>query len=291
MILRSTLFAPANHRRHAEKAVANAADAAILDLEDAVSIAEKPAAREAARELLARSRPPGTVVFVRINGLEGPFAYDDLRAVVGPGLDGIVVPKIESGSQLAIVDWLLRQLERERGLRASSIDLLPIVETARGLTAVDEIAAASARVRRLNFGAGDFTLDTGMTWTPGNPALLWAKVRVIVASRSAGLERPLDTVYPDLRDAAGFEREAVEAKQLGFQGKACIHPSQVEIVHRIFTPSAEEVARAREVTSAFERAVAGGSASIQLDGQFIDYPIAERARRVIQIAEGLRSGG
>lgn len=283
MILRSMLFAPANHARHAEKALNGANDAVILDLEDAVSVDQKPRARAAARDLV-RNRPRGgPAAFVRINALTTPFAYDDLKEVVAPGLDGIVVPKIESAVQVMTVDWLLQQIERERGLALGSMQVVPIVETAAGLSHIDEIAAAP-RVRRVSFGAGDFTLDTGMAWSTGNEGVLWGRIRIVIASRTAGLEAPVDTVFPDLADIAGFTREAEVGKRLGFQGKTCIHPSQVEIANRIFTPSEEEVERATRVVAAFESALAGGSASIQVDGQFVDYPVAEQARRVVDRA-------
>jgi citrate lyase subunit beta/citryl-CoA lyase len=162
--------------------------------------------------------------------------------------------------------------------------MTPIIETALGLARIAEIATASARVTRLNFGAGDFSLDTNMTWTAGHEGILWARTQVVVASRAAGLEPPLDTVYARLDDAEGFRREAEQALRLGFQGKACIHPSQVVIANDVFSPSASEVERAREIVAAFESAEAAGVASIRLGGQFIDYPVAARARRTLDVA-------
>ena len=289
--LRSMLFAPASHLRHAEKALAGEADAAILDLEDAVALEEKENAREAAASLLRARRldDGGPLAFVRVNALSTPFAYGDLRAVVGPGCDGIMHPKTESPEQVAILDWLLLQLERERGLAEGSIPLLPIVETAAGLQRVEAIAAASERIRCLNLGAGDFSLDTHMRRAPDAGGLLWARVRVVVASRAAGLEPPIDSVYFDLRDEAGLIADAEQAQAIGFQGKACIHPAQVAPVNRVFAPSGEEVERARRVVAAFEAALASGTAAIQVEGMLVDYPIAEEARRVLRAAA--RPGG
>lgn len=284
MTFRSLLFAPADHERHARKALTGAADGAILDLEDAVEVNQKPLAREAVVELLREAPHRRPACFVRVNGLRTPFAYDDLVAVARPGVDGVMLPKVESASDVQIADWLLLQMERERGLEPRSIQLLPIVETALGVTRMAEIAAASPRVRRLNFGAGDFTLDTNMPWLPGNAAVQACKVQMIVVSRAAGLDAPLDTVYPDLSDLEGLRAEAEAAKQLGFQGKACIHPAQVEVVNEIFTPSAAELERARRVLAAFESATAAGRASINVGGEFVDYPVAERARRVVELA-------
>jgi citrate lyase subunit beta/citryl-CoA lyase len=293
------LYAPANHPRHAAKALAGTADAAILDLEDAVAADQKETAREALRQLL-RDRPARErqarlpAAFVRINALGTRHAYQDLLAAVLPGVRGIVLPKVGSPGEVATADWMLTQLERERGLEAGAIQLVPLLETASGLSHLDAIAAASPRVRRLTFGAADFALDTGMALASGdgpvdavaNQAVLWAKLQLVVASRAAGLDAPLDSVYFDLGDAGGFLREAEQARRLGFQGKTCIHPSQVELAKRAFTPTAEEVAQAKRTLEAFERALAAGSAAIQLDGRLVDYPIAERARRVLELAAG-----
>lgn len=285
MALRTLLFAPATHARHVEKALGGPADGVILDLEDAIAIAEKPAARLAARQALtARGVGRGQRVYVRVNGLTTPFTYDDLREVVGPGLDGIILPKTESAAQLATVDWLLTQLERAAGLAESAIEVMPIIETAAGVAHLSEIASASTRVRRLNFGAGDFSLDTNMTWTAGHEGILWARIQVVIASRAAGLEAPLDTVYAQLADDGGLRMEADQAKRLGFQGKACIHPRQVDIVNAVFTPAAAEIAEARAIVDAFAEAEAQGVASIRIGGQFIDYPVAARAQRTLDLA-------
>ncbi len=288
-ILRTLLFAPATSPRHVEKALSGAtgADGVILDIEDAVAASEKPKARLAVRAVLAARGTPerGPAAYVRVNGLTTPYAYEDLCAVVGPGLSGIVLPKTESAAQLLMVDWLLCQLERSAGLREGSIDLMPIVETAAGIAHLAEIASATPRVRRLNFGAGDYSLDTNMAWTAGHEGLLWARIAVVNASRAAGLEQPVDTVYARLDDPTGLASEAEQAKRLGFQGKACIHPAQVAVVNPIFTPSEDDVALARRIADAFTQAEAGGVASFSVDGQFVDYPIAYKARRTLAIAE------
>ncbi len=285
MALRSLLFAPATHARHVEKALSGAADGVILDLEDAIANAEKPAARLAARQILSVRQPDdGMRVFVRVNGLTTPYTYEDLLTIVGPGLDGIILPKAESAAQMATVDWLLTQLERAADLALGSIEVMPIIETAMGVARLPEIASASKRVRRLNFGAGDFSLDTNMTWTAGHEGILWARIQVVIASRAAGLEAPLDTVYAQLADDDGLRSEADQARRLGFMGKACIHPRQVEIVNAIFSPSAEDTAQARMIVDAFAEAEANGVASLRVGGQFIDYPVAARAQRTLDLA-------
>jgi citrate lyase subunit beta/citryl-CoA lyase len=285
--LRSFLFAPGNHARRVEKALSLDADAVILDLEDAVATAEKPATREAVAEAL--ERPRRGLLYVRVNAVDTEFCYGDLVAVVRPGLDGIVLPKVESVVGLATIDWLLAQLESDRGLPPGGIDLIPIIETARGLDLLGAILATGTRVKRAAFGAGDFTLDVNMAWSRDEAELAHARAAIVITSRAAGIEAPLDTVWVDLTDRDGLEASARTALGFGFQGKMCIHPDQIAVVNRVFTPSDVEIAFAERVVAAFAKAEAEGSAAIQLDGKFIDYPIVYRARRVLQRIAAIRA--
>jgi citrate lyase subunit beta/citryl-CoA lyase len=284
--LRSFLFAPGNHARRVEKALSLDADAMILDLEDAVATAEKRATRDAV--IAALTRPRRALLYVRVNAVDTEFCYGDFAAIVRPGLDGVILPKVESAAGLATADWLLAQLEREQGLMPRAIDLVPIIETARGLNQIDAILAAGARVKRVAFGAGDFTLDVNMAWSRGEAELAYARAKIVTASRAAGIEAPFDTVWVDLADGEGLEASARTALGFGFQGKMCIHPNQIAVVNRVFTPSEAEIALAERVVAAFARAQAEGSAAIQLDGKFIDYPIVYRAQRVLEKMEAIR---
>jgi citrate lyase subunit beta/citryl-CoA lyase len=252
-----------------------------------VAAAEKQATRDAVVAALAR--PRRRLLYVRVNAVDTEFCYGDLLAVVRPGLDGVILPKVESAAGLATIDWLLAQLEREQGLAPRSIDLIPIVETARGLGRIDRILAAGTRVRRVAFGAGDFTLDVEMTWTRQETELGYPRIRIVTASRAAAIEPPLDTVWVDLADQQGLEASARTARELGFQGKMCIHPNQIAVVNQVFTPSEAEIAFAERVVDAFARAEGEGSAAIQVDGKFIDYPIVYRARRVLEKVAALRA--
>jgi citrate lyase subunit beta / citryl-CoA lyase len=278
--LRSLLFAPGNHARRVEKALTLPADAVILDLEDAVAISEKPATRRLVAQTL--DQPRHGKLYVRVNDYATEWCYPDIVAVARSGLDGIILPKVESPDHLRSVDWLLSALERERELPVGAIDLIPIIETARGMSEVGAIAASGSRTKRLAFGAGDYTLDLGMAWSRDEGELLPARSAVVLASRAAGIEPPLDTVWADLRDAEGFGRSAERAAALGFQGKMCIHPDQIAVAHAAFSPTEQQLVWARRVIAAFDEAEAKGLASIQLDGQFIDYPIVQRARQVVR---------
>jgi citrate lyase subunit beta/citryl-CoA lyase len=285
--LRSFLFAPGNHARRVEKALSLDADAVILDLEDAVAIAQKSATRKGVAAAL--ERPRTGLLYVRVNAVDTEFCYGDLVGVVQRCLDGIILPKVESATGLATIDWLLAQLERDRGLPIGDIDLIPIIETARGVQQIDAILAAGTRVRRVAFGAGDFTLDVNMTWSRSEAELAHARAAIVTTSRASGIDAPLDTVWADLTDKDGLEASARTALACGFQGKMCIHPHQIAVVNRVFTPSDAEIAFAERVTSAFANAEGEGSAAIQLDGKFIDYPIVYRAQRILQKVAAIRA--
>jgi citrate lyase subunit beta/citryl-CoA lyase len=284
-IHRSFLFAPGNHARRVEKCLTLGADAVILDLEDAVANAEKQATRSVVVEAL--SRPRRCKGYVRVNSLSTQWSHGDIVAVVAAGVDGIVLPKVESASDLLTAEWLLKSLERERGLPEGGIDLIPIVETGLGFSNIALIARSGTRVRRMAFGAGDFTLDVGITWTHEEAELLPYRTAFVVESRAAGLEPPIDTVWVALNNTEGFRRSVQQAKDLGFQGKLCIHPDQVPVVNDVFRPSERELAHAKRVLEAFAEAELRGLAAIQVDGQFVDYPIVYLAQRIIARAEAI----
>jgi citrate lyase subunit beta/citryl-CoA lyase len=201
------------------------------------------------------------------------------------GIDGVVLPKVETADEIKAVDWVMANLEKERGLRVGSVDVIPIIETAKGMTNIRAITAAGTRVKRIAFGAGDFTLDLAMDWSRTEAELLPYRGECVLASRAAGIEAPIDTVWADLTDPMGFTNSAQHIRSLGFQGKMCIHPDQVPIVNEVLSPSAQQIDWSRKVVEAFAAAEAAGSASIQLDGKFIDYPIFHRARRVLETAQ------
>jgi citrate lyase subunit beta/citryl-CoA lyase len=287
MPLRSFLFAPGNHPRRVEKALILDADAVILDLEDAVAIAEKPATRGAIVAAYGQQRTGQ--LYVRVNAADTEFCHGDFTAIVHPGLDGVILPKVESAATIQTIDWLLGNLERERDLPARRIDLIPIVETAKGVRDIDAILGAGTRVKHCAFGAGDFTLDVNMRWSRDESELAYARARVVTASRAAGIEAPLDTVWVDLQDEEGLEASTRLALGLGFQGKMCIHPNQIAVVNRVFTPTNAEIDFAERVVAAFAAAEKQGRAAIQLDGKFIDYPIVYRAQRTLDATAAIRA--
>ena len=299
MGIRSLLYAPGNEPRKVGKVGTFGADAVILDLEDAVAADEKVAARAAVREAVPSVKAAAGRVYIRINpiGRKADFSVDtgirDIEAVVCAELDGLVVPKVGSGDELVEIDGILGQREEMLGMSSGSIEIVPIIETALGLWNGYEIACSSPRVRSLHFGAGDFSRDVNMEWSRDEGELAYARSRVVVLSRAAGIEPPTDSVWIRLDDEEGLESSAKRARAMGFQGKSCIHPKQVGIVNRVFSYVApEELSRARKIVDAFAQAQARGSASILVEGEFVDYPLAEKAKRTLRVhAEALPREG
>lgn len=279
MIARSLLFVPANSGRKIDKAFASAADAVIVDLEDAVATAEKPAARALLSGIVATSRE--LPCWVRINAMSTPFCHRDVIAATIPGIAGIILPKAESASEIQAIDWLMSQLESESGMQPRSVGLMAIVETAIGLSKVEEIAAASPRLDRLLFGAVDLAADMAIDLDDCAGATAQARFAIARASRAAGLTAPIDTAFTDIADLDALRATTRRARALGYAGKTCIHPAQIAVVNDVFSATAAELAWAQKVVAAFEKAEAQGLAAFKLDGEMIDYPVVERARKLL----------
>lgn len=286
--LRSLLFAPGNHPRKLEKVGEFGADAIVLDLEDAVADAEKDLARDLVRSALP-TYADSTIVAVRVNSADTGRTEADARAVVCPDLDCIMVPKVERPDVLPEIDRLLAELERVQGMSEGQVRLLALIETAKGLVACEEIAqTAPPRLLTLVFGLGDFSVDLGVDLTEDATELLYARSRVVVAARAAGLRAALDGPYLDLHNMDGLLADSRRSRQLGFEGRVVVYPPQVDHVHRAYSDlPPKEVERAQRVVEAFEAAEESGSASIQVDGRFVDYPIYERAKRKLRLYETL----
>lgn len=282
-LLRSMLFAPGNHPRKVAKVDSFGADAIVLDLEDAVAQEEKMGARTAVRTALGTFR--NGVRIVRVNSLATGLCLADLDTVVCPQLDAVILPKVESPETLAQVDRHIAGLEAREGVEAGTIRLLPLIETAAGVARVEEIAReAPRRVYTLVFGQGDFTNDLGIDMTADATEILYARSRIVVAARAAGMAQALDGPFVDLSNPEGLFQDCLRARQLGYQGRIVVYPPQVETVHRAYSlVRPEEVEMARKVIAAFELAESAGSASIQVEGRFVDYPIYRRALHKIRL--------
>ena len=289
--LRSLLFAPGNHERRLQKVGTFGSDAIVLDLEDAVADAEKDEARRMVRDALP-TYADTPVVTVRVNSHGTGRMEEDIIAVAYPGLDCVMVPKIESPETLQRCDALLYALERERGLPVGAIRLLGIVETPIGLIRCDDIAlAAPERTLTLAFGLGDFSTEIQVDLSAGGKELLYARGRLLVAVRAAGMRAPIDGPYLDIHDDEGLEADTRASRGLGYEGRVVVYPRQVDIAQRVYAElSDEDVARSQSVVDAFEAAEGEGLASIQVDGRFVDYPIYDRARQKLRLHRAARHG-
>jgi citrate lyase subunit beta/citryl-CoA lyase len=291
---RSFLFAPGNVARRVEKALTLDADAVIVDLEDSVAIAEKPATRKSAAAALERPRRPRG--YVRVNAPASPFCFADLNEVLHAKVEGVVLPKVESAADLHAIDWLMWNLERSHGIAEGSIDLMPQIETAAGLHRIDRVLQARNlrpyrgpwRVKRVAFGAADYAHELGLTVGLEETELAEARARVVLASRAAGLEGPIDSPWFHLKDAEGFARALERSRRGGYQGRLCVHPDQVAAVNAAYLPSGEELARAERIVTAFKQAEARGEAAIQVDGEMVDYPVAHRAQALLDLSKKSR---
>jgi citrate lyase subunit beta / citryl-CoA lyase len=261
MVRRSFLFVPGDRPDRFEKARQSGADAVIIDLEDAVESAQKDVAREAAASWVSPTRP----AYVRINGTDTPWFERDLEVVGLPGVLGVVLPKAEQPEQVAHVAARLTGEGR----------VLPLVETALSVWYVDALAQAP-RVERLAFGSVDFQLDTGISGE--YEELLYARSRLVLASRVASILPPVDGVTLALEDQARLRDDVARARRLGFGGKLCIHPSQVETINQGFAPTKTELAWARQILKAIP---ASGEGTFRLHGELIDRPVIERARAIL----------
>ncbi|HEY7239178.1 MAG TPA: CoA ester lyase [Burkholderiales bacterium] len=295
-LLRSLLFAPGNVGRRVEKALTLDADAVIVDLEDSVAIADKEATRKPVASALSGARK--CLGYVRVNAPSSVFCYADLAATIHKRVDGVLLPKVESAADLHAVDWLIAALERERGIAEGSIDLIPQIETAAGVQRIDRVIQARSlrpykgpwRVKRVAFGAADYAHELGLTVSLDEAELAEARARIVLSSRAAGLEGPIDSPWFHFKEPAAFERALERSRRGGFQGRLCVHPDQIAPVNRAYLPSAEELARAERIVAAFREAEARGAAAIQVDGQMIDYPVAHRAQALLDSMRGSQRG-
>jgi citrate lyase subunit beta/citryl-CoA lyase len=289
---RSMLFVPGNKPSWVDKAIASGADALILDLEDSVPPAEKDDARAAVRasvqRLAAGTATPG--VWVRPNAWESRLAGADLEAVVGAGLDGVLVPKVYGPEDVMRFDALLEHFEIRAGLEAGSVEIIVSLETAESMAECERIARASPRIASL-FGAtardADIGRALGITWTADGLETLYIRSRILLACRASGLQHPICGLWQDVADLEGLERFATGNRGLGYRGQVAIHPSHVPVINRVFTPSPEELAFYRGMVAAFEAAQAAGHAAVNYEGQHIDIAHAKTAREMLARAEAL----
>lgn len=289
-VLRSIMYVPGNQEKLLGKMPRLTSDVITIDLEDSVPPAEKQKARELAHKHLKMAADSGADVYVRLNNWETGMTNADCEAVVDKGLNAVCLAKCGGPDHVKRLDWKLQEIEEKKGLEPGSIQIQLLIETAKGMMNVYESALASPRVNSLIFGAVDYTTDMRVTLTqPMGHEQHWARARMACAARAAGIIA-IDCPYVPFKDIDGFEEDTRFGRQLGYEGRMLIHPSQIEPAHKIYSPAAERVEWAKAVVKVFEEeGIAKGSASVTLDGHMVDTPVYLNAKQildaVIQIEE------
>ena len=274
---RSWLFVPGHRQQMIEKAFDLASDVVIFDLEDGVPTAEKDVARRQVAEALC-GVAAGTAPFVRVHAAGSSELHADLRALAGARLQGLVMPKVRGPKDVLEMHGWLAGHEKKAGLPSGAVRLLATIESAGGLVHAPSIASATPRMAGLMFGAEDFALNMGLFSHPGQGLFDYVRSALAIAAASGQIQA-IDKVFTAIRDSDGLAREARRARDLGFDGKAVIHPDQIGAVNDIFSPTRDEVTMARRIVTAFERHADDGAAAV--DGRMVDRPVLEQARRVL----------
>jgi len=279
--MRSVFYIPGNNEKMVGKAPETGADIVTLDLEDSVPPAEKVRAREVVRENLKFAGTGGSRVYVRINNWETLMTNDDLEAVVHEGLAGVCLAKTGEADNVKRLDWKLEELERRRGIPVGTVAIQLLIETAKGMINAYNSAVASKRVNSLIFGAVDYTKDMRVKLTSEGTEQLYGRYFTAVAARAAGCVA-IDCPFVDFKNMEAFEKSVLEGRQMGYEGRMLIHPSQIEPSHKLYMPSADDVVWATGVVKVFEEeGLAKGAAAVSYNGKMVDTPVYDNARQIL----------
>jgi len=288
-VMRSVLYVPGNNEKMISKAGSLQADIVTLDLEDSVPPAEKANARKISAEALGVVKSGGSEVYVRLNNWETLLTDDDLEAVVHLGLDGVTLAKCGHADDVKRLDWKLDELERRRGIERGSIKISILLETAKGVINAYPALTASPRMVSAIFGAVDFTKDMRVKLTSEAEEQKYARRHVAVASRAAGVVA-IDAPFVAYQDMEAFEANVRDGRQMGYEGRMIIHPSQVEVCNHMYSPNPEDVEWARGVVKAFEEeAIAKGTAAISYNGKMVDTPVYLGAKDILAAQEEIEA--
>ena len=282
-VMRSVFYVPGNREEMIAKVPKIKADIITLDLEDSVPPAEKQKARELSHKNLKLVASTGAEVYCRINNWETGMTNADCEAIVDEGLNGVCLAKCGGPDDVKRLAWKLEEMEQKRGLEVGSIKIQLLIETAKGMMNVYEAAMASPRVNSMIFGAVDYTTDMRVTLTqPIGEEQKWARARMACAARAAGVVA-IDCPYVPFKDTEGFEKDTLYGRQLGYEGRMLIHPSQIEPSHRIYSPSPERVEWAKGVVKVFEEeGIAKGKAAVSYNGHMVDTPVYINAKNILE---------
>ncbi|MDV7758154.1 citrate (pro-3S)-lyase subunit beta [Liquorilactobacillus mali] len=280
---RTMMFVPGNNPAMVKDAGIFGADSIMFDLEDAVSITEKDAARYLVYEALRTIDYGDSELVVRINGLDTPYYKNDIKAMVKAGVDVIRLPKVESADMMKKLEKLVAEAEKEFGIEVGTTNLMAAIESAKGVINAYEIATSSDRMIGIALSAEDYTTDMKTHRYPDGQELLYARNVILHAARAAGIAA-FDTVFTNMDDEEGFYRETELIHQLGFDGKSLVNPRQIEMVNKVYEPTKKEILNAQGVIAAIAEAKRKGSGVISMNGQMVDRPVLLRAERVMSLA-------
>jgi citrate lyase subunit beta/citryl-CoA lyase len=277
------LYIPGNNPAMIQQGGVYGADSILLDLEDAVALNQKDAARILVRNMINVIDFYDAEVCVRVNHLSTPFGLADLEAIVPLQPSAIRYPKTESAEEVAELLQIIEKIEDRHGLPHTKMTLHAMIETAMGVQNVFDIASKFDRVDAITIGGQDLTADMNIVYTPDGAGIDFARKRIIMAAKASHID-VIDTVFPDVNDEEGLRRETEYAKKIGFTGKAVINPRQIEIIHDVYTPTEEEVRKAYRIVKEFKMNSAAGIGVFAIDGKMIDAPIVTRAEYILKLA-------
>ena len=280
-LFRSLIFVPGNNPRFLEKAKSLSADVVCFDLEDSVPDKEKKNARTLIKSALKKRNQYSSSVFARTNSPDSNKIEADLKEIVQKGIDGIVIPKVNSAKEIKKIEKIISSLEKKRKIRG--IRLIPSIESALGVMNCYEIASASKRIDAIVFGIFDLLNDIGIEYTKGNPpGAKYSRYNVPVAATAAGVYA-IDGIWQDIKDTSGLKKDCEVGKSLGYVGKSVIYPDQIKTVHKIFHPNKTEISWAKKVCNIYKKSTKKGKGAVVVDGKMIDEVHYKRAKALLEI--------
>jgi len=280
-LFRSLIFVPGNNPRFLEKAKSLSADIVCFDLEDSVPDKEKKNARTLIKSALKKRNQYSSSVFARTNSPDSNKIEADLKEIVQKGIDGIVIPKVNSAKEIKKIEKIISSLEKKRKIRG--IRLIPSIESALGIINCYEIASASKRIDAIVFGIFDLLNDIGIEYTKGNPpGAKYSRYKVPVAATAAGVHA-IDGIWQDIKDTSGLKKDCEVGKSLGYVGKSVIYPDQIRTVHKIFHPNKTEISWAKKVCNVYKKSTKKGRGAVVVDGKMIDEVHYKRAKALLEI--------
>ena len=285
-MIRSMLFVPGNSPAMLQNADIHGADALILDLEDAVALKEKDSARALVKHAIKTLQFSGLPLIIRLNPLDSPFWEEDLLVMVPLGPAYLMPTKVSGPGDIARISARVAEIEEQQGLSSGGVGLIPLIESALGVEQAFQIAASDPRVKGMLLGAEDLAHDLGAARSKAGNEIFYARGRMVMAARACGLS-VYDTPFTDVDDEAGLEADAAFARGLGFDGKAAISPRHIPAINQAFSPTLSEIAQAKEVMAAIQKAEAAGLGVVSLHGKMVDKPVVERAKKVLEAARKL----